>query len=259
MGAPRSSRSKVVLAVAGVAAIAAGVYARHLLAARARPAPRPAAARSIRGEPDFVLHVPHMPGSITLDGDTDDPGWTGTPTPARTHAFLQPNGAPARPFSEIRLVWGDGYLYLSLYAADEDIESRTTEPDGPLWLDDSFRVIFTRGDTEYAIETSPRAIITDSIRHKEGAGDGGTWGKWDYAWSSGAHASKEMDGSLNDPRNMDEEWVIEMALPFESLGLDGRPGDTLGFSASRCDTPKGSPRTCSSWGDSTPHGSLVLE
>jgi hypothetical protein len=254
MGAPRSNRT-LVFGIAAVVALAAGISARHLLAARLRPAVRPPAVRALPGEPDFVLHVPHMPGGIILDGDTDDPGWTGTPTPARTHAFLQPNGAPARPFSEIRVVWGDGYLYLSLYAADEDIESRTTEADGPVWLDDAFRVIFSRDDTEYAIEVSPRAVITDSIRH----GSDGGWSKWDYTWSSGAHASKEMDGTLNAPNNMDEEWVIEMAVPFDSLGLEGRPGETLGFSASRCDTPKGSPRTCASWGDGMTRGSLLLE
>src|SRR5208337_4020787 len=152
MGAPRRNRPTIALAVAAVIALAAGISARHLLAARARPAAsaRPPAASASWGEPGHVLHVPHAPGAIILDGDTDDPGWTGTPGPARTRDFEQPNGAPARPFSEIRMVWGDGYLYLCLYAADEDIESRTTEADGPLWLDDAFRVIFSREDTEYA-------------------------------------------------------------------------------------------------------------
>jgi hypothetical protein len=253
MGAPRRNRSTIILAVAVVVALAAGISARHLFAARARPAARLPAASASSGEPDFVLHVPHAPGAITLDGDTDDPGWIGTPGPARTHEFLNPSGVPARPFSEVRLVWGDGYLYLCLYAADEDIESRTTEADGPLWLDDAFRVIFSRDDTEYAIEVSPRAVVTDSIRH------GGAGGKWDYTWSSGVHVSKEWDGTLNNPKDMDEEWVIEMAVPFESLGLKGEPGETVGFSASRCDTPKNSPRVCASWGDGAARGRIVLQ
>src|SRR5580692_10108904 len=99
MGAPRSSRSAVVVTAIAVAAIFAGLTARHLLAARAKP-PTVKAPAAGPGwiEPELVLHVPHAPGSITLDGDTDDPGWVGTPHPARTHAFLDPNGSPARPF-----------------------------------------------------------------------------------------------------------------------------------------------------------------
>ncbi len=271
MRGPLTNSTTFALMTAALVTVAAGVSARRMLAPRTTASlPTPSASPSAslgagavaaRGA-DLVLEVPHAPGSILLDGDTDDPGWTGDPNPARTRDFLLPNGAPSRPFSEIRMVWGDGYLYLSLYAADEDIESRTAEADGPLWLDDAFRVVFatvdaTAGDpaTEYAIEVSPRAVITDSIRHRGGS--------WDYTWNSGAHASRELDGTLNDPSNMDEEWVVELAVPFESLGLRGRPGETLGFSASRCDTPRAGGRTCASWGQSEgrgqPRGRIVLQ
>lgn len=250
------SLSNGIAIVAGLVVVVAGarVVVKNRLA-RAHPVlpavtGAPSAPGAVPGE--TVLRIPHSPGSILLDGDTDDPGWTREPGPARTHAFLTPDGVPARPFSEIRFVWGDGYLYLSLYAADEDIETRTTTPDGPLWLDDSFRVVFTRGDTQYAIEVSPRAIVTDSIRH-------GADGKWDYSWQSGVHASHEMDGTLNDPQNMDEEWVIEMAVPFDSIGMKGEPGESVGFTASRCDIPKRMQRTCSSWGDGASKGRLILQ
>jgi hypothetical protein len=68
-----------------------------------------------------------------------------------------------------------------------------------------------------------------------------------------------MDGTLNSPSNMDEEWVIEMAIPFESLGLQGKPGESIGFSASRCDTPKNAARVCASWGDGDVPGRIDLE
>jgi hypothetical protein len=200
----------------------------------------------------LTLFVPHLPGTITLDGDTDDPGWTQAPGPARTGPFRLASGAEARPYSDARLLWGDGHLYLALYAADEDIRTRTDEPDGPLWLDDSFRLTFGRDGVEYAIEVSPRGIVTDAIK---------VAGRFDYSWSSGAHVSPELDGTLNKPDDMDEEWVIEMAIPFESLGLRGEPGESIAFSLRRCDTPKGSgaTRVCASWGDGDERGRLVLE
>jgi hypothetical protein len=251
MAVPRRSRSAIVLVAAG-----AGLTVRRLYAARnARAAAAAAAASAASLAPkstDYVLlHVPHVPGGINLDGDTDDQGWTKPPGPARTGPFLLANGATARPYSETRLVWGDGYLYLCLYAADEDVETRTKQHDGPVWLDDSFRVTFWRPDTEYVIEVSPDAVVTDSIRKNGGA--------YDYSWESGVHVSKELDGSMNKPEDEDEEWVIEMAVPFESIGLKGEPGEGIGFSVRRCDTPKHASRVCASFGEGATHGRLVLD
>ena len=195
----------------------------------------------------FLLHVPHIPGSITLDGDTDDPGWTMPPGPARTGfpSVARTGGRRSRTRA-VRMLWGDGYLYLALYASDEDIESRTDEPDGPLWLDDSFRVVFSRGGVEESIEVSPKGVITDAIRKGGGA--------YDYSWSSGVHASPERDGTVNKPEDMDEEWAIEMAVPFESIGMKGERGETVDLSVKRCDTPKKGARVCAQW-----EGRLVLD
>ncbi len=236
-------------------AAALGVGARQMSAAKRAPSTAPSSHASLAtGATAPVLHVPHIPGSIILDGDTDDPGWIAPPGPARTGPFVLENGAEARPFSNARLLWGDGHLYLSLYAADEDIETRTAEPDGPLWLDDSFRLTFVRGDVEYVIEVSPKGIVTDALRRAGGA--------YDYSWSSGVHVSPELDGTVNKPTDRDEEWVIEMALPFESLGMKGEAGERVGFSAKRCDTPKRSARVCGSWGEPTAEtglGTLILD
>ncbi len=255
MGAQHSS-PLVYVGGALVVAVALAVGGRQMMT---RPAVAPPSATAARLSSSGnlaapVLHVPHTPGGISLDGDTDDPGWTTPPGPARTGPFLLPNGVVARPNSNTRLVWGDGYLYLSLFAADEDIRTRTDQHDGPLWLDDYFHLTFVRGDVEYAIDVSPRGTITDAVRKSGGA--------FDYSWSSGAHVSPELDGTINNAKDMDEEWVIEMAIPFESLGMKGEPGEPIGFSVMRCDTPKDMPRLCAGWGEASADaklGTLVLD
>ena len=247
-------RSAKVLALGAALLTAGGVlYGRHVSSSRrAARAAATLSASVARG--DLVLRVPHAPGGITLDGDTDDPGWLLPPGPARTGGFLTGDGKPARPYSEARLVWGGEYLYLALFAADEDIESHNDQPDGPNGLDDFFRLVFSQGDVEYAIEVSPRVVITDSVRR----GGGG----WDLTWNSGAHASREVDGSINNPKDTDEEWAIELAIPFESLGMRGEPGENIGMSVSRCDTTKRAQRVCGGWGkglDDRVRGRIVLE
>jgi hypothetical protein len=151
-------------------------------------------------------------------------------------------------------VWSGDYLFLTLYASDEDIESHVVAPDGPVAAEDAFRVVFARDGVEYAIEVSPRSVIADERR----TGDG----PWDRGWTSGVHASMEIDGSLNDPSNLDEEWAVEMAVPFASLGMRGERGETVGLSLHRCDTPRSSSRVCTGWGEGPtghPRGRIILE
>jgi hypothetical protein len=195
-----------------------------------------------------VLSVPHAQGNIVLDGDMDDPGWA--KDSARTHAFVGADGVtPARPHSEARLVWGDGYLYLGLYAADEDIRAKGTEHDVIMAGDDSFHVVFSDGKTDKVIDINPLGTITDGVRVA------GSNEPLDTSWESGLHVSREADGTLNNPNDYDEEWVLEMAIPLDSLGLRGEKGERLFMSIKRCDVfRKGGPPSCGTYGVKTETG-----
>jgi cellulose/xylan binding protein with CBM9 domain len=256
---PRTLRLAAALTVAlGIGAVlgAYGIKSSRASAAASRRLPSGAAA--------LELHVPHAQGAVTLDGDTDDPAWLRET--AKTQAFVGPDGVnAARPYSEARFVWGDGHLYVMLYAADEDIHATHTAPDGPVWLDDSFHFVFNDGAREYSFDVSALGTLTDGVR-KVGSSSKDGSRPFDYQWNSGAHLSHELDGTPNAPENEDEEWVIEMAIPFEALGLKGERGERIGLWLRRCDTPKLAPftstpgvRSCGSWGAGDQRGVLVLD
>jgi hypothetical protein len=233
-----------VIAAVSVSAAIGFLAARHRLGGRG--------ATSVLWPGAKELHVPHVQGSITLDGDTDDSGWRG-PT-ARTGPFVRDDGVtPAHPHSEARIVWGDGFLYLNLYAADEDIRAIGTTPDSLSPEEDSFHLVFTDATLERIIDVNPLGIITDAI-HPVGSS-----ALPDLSWDSHLHVSHELDGTPNKPHDNDEEWVLEIAIPFESLGITGKPGERLGFAMHRCDTPHDGKRVCGSWGETAAHAVLVLE
>lgn len=244
------------LTVLALTALAALCFfgARYAASSRARALPAPApptAALAAPSAPALELRVPHLKASIVLDGDMDDVGWTGPV--ARTGGFTTPNGMTAKPYSEARLVWGDGHLYLALYAADEDVRAAKRAPDDPVWQDDSFHLVFRddRGGVERALDLSALGVVSDARRVGAGA--------LDYAWQSGVHVSREIDGTLNDANDDDEEWALEVAMPLESLGLRGERGERIGFAVRRCDTPHRSARVCASWGEGDARGTLVLD
>jgi hypothetical protein len=247
-------RLRLAAIAAALLAAAGVVYARHKSSSRRAERAQAALSAAIaRGDP--ILRVPRAPGPIALDGDTDDLGWKLAPGPAKTGLFVTNDGTPAVPHSQARLVWSGEFLYLALYASDEDIQSRVQGPDATFPPDDdAFHVVFVRGDTEYAFDISPQAVVTDARRVGNGP--------WDVAWNAGAHASRELGGTVNAPGNVDEEWEIEMAIPLASLELAGERGESLGVSFRRCDTPKESARVCAGWGNGEGgrgRGLLVLE
>ncbi|MEO7112113.1 MAG: hypothetical protein ABI183_16840, partial [Polyangiaceae bacterium] len=99
------------------------------------------------------------------------------------------------------------------------------------------------GKIARSIEVNPLGVIVEGSRPS-----GGADAPFNGVWKSGATAAHDLDGTPDDPKDQDEEWVIEMAVPLASLGLTGKPGEHIGFTVSRCDKPKDSPRACAGWG-----------
>jgi hypothetical protein len=63
----------------------------------------------------------------------------------------------------------------------------------------------------------------------------------------------DVDGTIDDVRDDDEEWIVEAAVPLEQLGL-GSQGGRVGVTVSRCDVPKDGIERCGSY-----KGVLALE
>jgi hypothetical protein len=158
-----------------------------------------------------VLVMPHIAEPIHCDGELDEPAWK---TPARTGPFSDRTGAQAAPYSEARFMVDDKRLYLALYAADEDIRSS-----------DEFVIDVGAGGQK----TSWHFRADGSLQPK----------------IAGAQVAVDVDGSVNDPSNDDEEWVIEAAIPLAAVPFhkDG----TVELQVARCDTTKDHVKRCGSW------------
>ena len=196
-------------------------------------------SRARGGPTPLVVRVPHATAPIVIDGEPDEVAWRDA---ARTGPFVGVDGAPVHPHSEARISWDDRTIFLVLYAADEDIRATHANPDGPTWLDDAFHIQLDKDGTAYSLDVSASGVLTDGRRLP-----GET--AFDYAWQSGATIAHDIDGTLNDPSDDDEEWIIEMAIPLASLGVRAERGERLRFSAHRCDTPKKGVRVCGSFGE----------
>ena len=208
----------------------------------------PAKETVLPSSPTNVVRVPHTPKPPKIDGEItefNEAGGTGW--------FVGVDGLEAHPASEARFMWDDKNLYLGLYAADQDIEVHVTKHDEPVWTDDSFRMrLATLDDPKhpYAIDINAKGVVADAKRLDNG--------KMDLSWEShiDLKVGIDEDQTINDSKDDDEEWTVEAALPWSSIGVVPKPGTIISIDVKRCDTPKGGATVCGTFGQA-PDGSLV--
>jgi hypothetical protein len=117
--------------------------------------------------------IRHLPSPIQLDGELDEPIWK---TAIRTGPFVNDAGQAAAPYSDARFLVARDFLYVALYAADEDIKK----------------------DDVFELEVGGRA-------YHYGPAD------------PGPEVGVDMDGTLEDPSDLDEEWVVETRIARAEL------------------------------------------
>ena len=156
--------------------------------------------------------VAHTTGAIRIDGDWDEPDW---PQHAFRAQFAGDDGQLARPSSEVRMLRDDKDLIVALYAADENIETR-----------DAFD--FAIGPVSLHVDATGK--VTPAI--------------------PGVVAKTGFDeGTLDNAKDDDEEWVVELAIPLAEVGKG-----TLPVKTSRCDVPKDGTQRCGHW-----NGTVTIE
>src|SRR5262249_44345310 len=169
------------------------------------PTPKRRAARADSGANEVVA-VPHVTSAIELDGELVEGDWTRA---ARTGPFVDEVGQSQRPYSDARFLWSADSLHLGLYAADENIHAAVTEHDAPLGEDHAFSLAFRTSTTRqvsFFIDISATGVVRDA-KQEDGS-------RRDSSWESDIRLHVDRDGSVNDERDDDEEWVIEASIPL---------------------------------------------
>jgi hypothetical protein len=241
-----------------LAAAAATLAGGGLVAARARGgAGHPltaTASASATASATATLHVPRVGAPIVVNAELEgkaaweaDTGNTGDFKDAAGHGMV--------PYSEAKLRWGGGMLYLMLYAGDLDLEGKVKRRDGPVEKDDAFHLEFGAGPEVRVVSVSVLGTVADALCTTAPSQPRSC----DARWKSQARVAVDRDGTLNKIGDHDEEWVVEMAIPLRSLGVArAQSGTRLPFSVRRCEVGHARQASCGGWGNG-PAGELVLD
>ena len=157
-------------------------------------------------------------GRINVDGRLDDAGWTRAPW---SEPFVDIEGeAKPRPTlpTRVKLLWDDAFLYVGAELEEPHVWATLRDHDAVIFHDNDFELfIDADGDNRDYAEFEINALGTYwdlllPLPYRDG-------GKADNSWEiPGIKTAVHVDGTINDSRDIDRGWSVELALPWAVLG-----------------------------------------
>lgn len=158
--------------------------------------------------------------AISIDGKLNERSWKKA---AWTSSFVDIEGdKKPLPLQEtrVKMLWDDQYLYIAAQIDEEHIWAYQDRKDQIVYLENDFEVfIDPDGDTENYYELEINAINNtfDLFLPKTYRKGGKAQLKWNI---QGLKSAVSVNGTLNDARDKDKQWFVEIAIPFESLSTE---------------------------------------
>ena len=180
-----------------------------------------AAPAAAQDEPRRIV-APFLGEAPVIDGRLDEPAWSEAPW---SEEFVDIEGGqrPQPTWStRVRLAWDLDNLYIAAALEEPHLWATITERDAVIYRDNDFEwFIDPDGDTHRYFELEVNALNTiwdlflDKPYREGGRADNG----WDIA---GLESAVHLDGTLNDPSDVDGGWTVEMAVPWSAFTDGGR-------------------------------------
>jgi hypothetical protein len=209
--------------------------------------------------------------AIEIDGRLDEDSWQKVP---KSPPFVDlVTGAPAPLDTRMAALWDEENLHIGFWIEEPLVQAKFTERDSPIYLENDVEVFIAGKDCYYEFEINALGtvyevffiwqdaykkesvfdrpefdLVSQRVDVLGGFQDSMRFGKhprgrrwafldWDFPeMKSAVH----VDGTINDNRDVDKGWTVELAFPWEGMELlaDGRSlppkdGDTWRMDFSR--------------------------
>ncbi len=163
----------------------------------------------------YVCHRADNPPVI--DGKLGDPAWEAVPWSADFVDIEGDKKPRPRQRTRMKMLWDDEYLYLAAQLDETHVWGTLTKHDSVIFHDNDFEVFLDPdGDSHLYAELEINALNTtwDLLLPRPYKDGGRAIDGWEIP---GLKTAVHVDGTLNDPRDIDKGWSVEIAWPWKSL------------------------------------------
>jgi predicted peptidase len=160
--------------------------------------------------------------AINVDGKLDEAAWERAPW-SEPFADIEGDAKPAPTYcTRAKMLWDDRFLYIAARLDEPHVWATIREHDAVVFQDNDFELFFDPdGDNHSYYEFEMNAFNTgwDLYLPKPYKDDG----KADNSWEiPGLRSAVNVDGTINDPSDIDHNWTVELAFPWTAFNRGGR-------------------------------------
>ena len=122
--------------------------------------------------------------------------------------------------TNVKMLWDDECLYIGARLEEKNITGDITKRDDIIWKNNDFEVFidpYSDGKLYYEIENNALGTVMDLLMDKPYSEGGVFIMNWDC---KGLQLAVSYDGTLNNPKDTDKAWFVEIAIPFAALQRD---------------------------------------
>ncbi len=161
---------------------------------------------------------PFTEQKINVDGADSEAVWDKAPW---SDTFVDIEGA-AKPLpyldTKVKMLWDNEYLYIFADMEELHLTAKLTQRDDIIFRDNDFEIfIDPDGDTHnyYELEINALNTVWDLLLLNPYRDNGQlAYDSWDI---QGLKTAVKLNGTLNDPNDIDEGWSVEIAIPWKVL------------------------------------------
>ena len=159
--------------------------------------------------------IPRADHSIEIDGNEDDSSWKKA---SFSEDFIDIEGEKI-PYQKTRfkMLWDEEFLYIYAHLEEKHIWASLKNRDTVIFYNNDFEVFISPSNSNHnygEIEINALNTVWDLLLDRPYNTKGNPIFNWNI---QGLKTAVHIEGTLNNPEDIDEYWSVEMAIPMNAL------------------------------------------
>ncbi|NKI25726.1 carbohydrate-binding family 9-like protein [Arenibacter sp. 6A1] len=149
---------------------------------------------------------------LVIDGKADEAAWKNSEW-SQDYIDIEGKKEPTYK-TRMKMLWDNEYLYFMAKMEEPHVWATLKQRDTVIFYNNDFEIfIDPDGDTHnyYEYEMNAHNTLWDLFLTKPYRNNGKVIDSWDI---QGVKSAVSIQGTLNDSSDLDEEWVVEIAIPW---------------------------------------------